>query len=214
MYQGVLCRVYSKTEEDFLVLIIFFRNKTCFSLAYHSDVKLTFNCKSMNINDPFNFTYYWNCYYSADLNYTVWWDSKLAYVGSYTMFRRFINVHEAFIMWASRGSLESRNIMLAYNFFLFFLWGGGGGGGINYDLGQKLYAPKVQPDWDSNSCPSDHDRTFHVTETPALTTWLSVTSRIPDVTLAKLNPSEHQTQHKKASNHHANLPLEMYSFTS
>ena len=25
--------------------------------------------------------------------------------------------------------------------------------------------------------------------------------------------SEEYTQHKKASNHHANLPLEMYSFT-
>ena len=43
-------------------------------------------------------------------------------------------------------------------------------------LGQKYYAPQAQPDWDSNSWPPDHDITFHVTETPALTTWPSVTS--------------------------------------
>ena len=47
---------------------------------------------------------------------------------------------------------------------------------FNYDSGQKYYAPKVSPDRGSNSWPPDHDSTFHVTETPALTTWPSVTS--------------------------------------
>ena len=43
------------------------------------------------------------------------------------------------------------------------------------DLGQKYYALQVQPDRGVNSRPPDHDSTFHVTETPALTTRLSVT---------------------------------------
>ena len=43
-------------------------------------------------------------------------------------------------------------------------------------LGQKYYAPKVRPDWGSNSWPPDQDSTFHVSETPALTTRPSVTS--------------------------------------
>ena len=47
---------------------------------------------------------------------------------------------------------------------------------FKYDLGQKYQAPQVRPDWGSNSWPPDHDRTFHVTETPALTTRPSVTS--------------------------------------
>ena len=42
---------------------------------------------------------------------------------------------------------------------------------IKHDLGQKYYARGL------NSRPSDHDNTFHVTETPALTTWPSVTSK-------------------------------------
>ena len=46
---------------------------------------------------------------------------------------------------------------------------------IKYDLGQKYYAPQDRPDQGSNSWPPDHDSTFHVTETPALTTWPSVT---------------------------------------
>ena len=46
---------------------------------------------------------------------------------------------------------------------------------FKYDLGQKHQAPQVQPDWGSNSWPPDHDSTFHVTETPALTTQPSVT---------------------------------------
>ena len=41
---------------------------------------------------------------------------------------------------------------------------------FKYYLGQKYYAPQVQPDRDSNSRPPDHDSTFHVTETPALAT--------------------------------------------
>ena len=47
---------------------------------------------------------------------------------------------------------------------------------LKYDFGQKYYTPQVQPDWGSNSWPPDHDSTFHVTETPALTTRPSVTS--------------------------------------
>ena len=43
-------------------------------------------------------------------------------------------------------------------------------------LWQKYYAPQVRPDWGSHSWPPGHDRTFYVTETPALTTWPSVTS--------------------------------------
>ena len=47
-----------------------------------------------------------------------------------------------------------------------------------YDLGEKyyIYTPQVRPDQGSNSWPPDHDSTFHVTETPALTTWPSVTT--------------------------------------
>ena len=44
-----------------------------------------------------------------------------------------------------------------------------------YDLGQKYQAPQARPDWGLNSWPPDHDSTFHVTETPALATWPSVT---------------------------------------
>ena len=49
---------------------------------------------------------------------------------------------------------------------------------LKYDLGQKYYAPQVRPNWGSKSLPPDHDSTFHVTETPALTTWPSVTLHI------------------------------------
>ena len=45
----------------------------------------------------------------------------------------------------------------------FYLW-------LKYDLGQKYYTPQVQPEWGSNSWPLDHDSTFHVIETPVLTT--------------------------------------------
>ena len=47
---------------------------------------------------------------------------------------------------------------------------------FKYDLGQKYYAPQVQASWDSNSWSPYHDSTSHVTETPALTTWPSVSS--------------------------------------
>ena len=47
---------------------------------------------------------------------------------------------------------------------------------FKYDLGQKYYAPQVQPDQGSNSWRPDHDSTLHVTETPAVTTRSSVTS--------------------------------------
>ena len=40
-----------------------------------------------------------------------------------------------------------------------------------YDLGP----PQVRPDWGGNSRPPYHDSTFHVTETPALTTRPSTT---------------------------------------
>ena len=46
---------------------------------------------------------------------------------------------------------------------------------FKYDLEQKCHAPQVRPDRGSNSWPPDHDSTFHVTETPALTTRPSVT---------------------------------------
>ena len=46
---------------------------------------------------------------------------------------------------------------------------------FKYDLGQKHQAPQVRPDRGSNSWPPDHDSTLHVTETPALTTWSSMT---------------------------------------
>ena len=41
---------------------------------------------------------------------------------------------------------------------------------FKYNLGQKYQAPQVRPDWGSKSWPPDHDSTFHVTETPDLTT--------------------------------------------
>ena len=53
--------------------------------------------------------------------------------------------------------------------FIRYIW-------FKYDLGQKYHTPQVRPDQGSNSWPSDHDSTFHVTETPALTTGASVTS--------------------------------------
>ena len=43
---------------------------------------------------------------------------------------------------------------------------------------QKNYTPQVQSNWGSNSWPSDHDSTFHVSESPALTTRPSVTSHL------------------------------------
>ena len=46
---------------------------------------------------------------------------------------------------------------------------------FKYNLGLKYYAPQVRPDQGSNSWPPDHDSIFNVTETPALTTWPSVT---------------------------------------
>ena len=50
--------------------------------------------------------------------------------------------------------------------------------GFMYALGQKYCAPQVRLNQGSNSWPPDHDSTFHVTETPALTTRPSVTSGI------------------------------------
>ena len=47
---------------------------------------------------------------------------------------------------------------------------------FKYYLGQKYQAPQVRPDRGSNSWPPNHDSSFHVTETPALTTWPLVTS--------------------------------------
>ena len=47
-------------------------------------------------------------------------------------------------------------------------------GGFMYNFGQKDYAPQVRPNRDSNPWPLKYDRTFYVTETPALTTQPSV----------------------------------------
>ena len=47
---------------------------------------------------------------------------------------------------------------------------------FKYDLGQKYYAPQVRLDQGLNLWHPDHDSTFHVTKTPALTTRPSVTS--------------------------------------
>ena len=49
---------------------------------------------------------------------------------------------------------------------------------IKYQLDRSTMHPwhhKFDPDWGSNSWPPDHDRTFHVTEMPSLTTWSLVT---------------------------------------
>ena len=54
-------------------------------------------------------------------------------------------------------------------FQLCFVW-------LKYDLGQKYQAPQVRPNRGSDSRPPDHDSTFYVTETPALTTRPPVTS--------------------------------------
>ena len=43
-----------------------------------------------------------------------------------------------------------------------------------------LYALQAQPDRDSDSRPSDHDSTFHVTELTVLVTQPSMTSNISD----------------------------------
>ena len=50
---------------------------------------------------------------------------------------------------------------------------------FKYDLDRSTssYAPQVRPDRGSNSWPPDHDGTFRVTETPALTTRPSVSSK-------------------------------------
>ena len=79
-----------------------------------------------------------------------------------------------FLWWTKRKNYdlnESRNLenLLVLLHVLFIFW-------FKYDLGQKYYAPQVRPDRGLNSWPPDHDSTFHVTETPALTTWPSVTS--------------------------------------
>ena len=54
---------------------------------------------------------------------------------------------------------------------------------FKYDFRQKYYAPQVWSDQGSNSWPPDHDSTFHVTETPALTTRPSVTAAIQIIDL-------------------------------
>ena len=61
---------------------------------------------------------------------------------------------------------------------------------FKYDLGQKYHAPQVQPGWGLNSWPPDHDSTFHVTETPAMTTR-------PSVTVPLLSWKLHQPQQYK-----------------
>ena len=45
---------------------------------------------------------------------------------------------------------------------------------FKYDLGYKYHAPEVRSDQSSKSWSPDHESTFHVTETPALTTqWVT-----------------------------------------
>ena len=48
---------------------------------------------------------------------------------------------------------------------------------VGLRLKQKYYTLQVHPDQDSHSWPPDHDSTFHVPETPALTTRPSATQR-------------------------------------
>ena len=60
-------------------------------------------------------------------------------------------------------------------FYFYFLGGGGRGGASKYTLRQKCYAPQVPSNPGSKSWPPDHDSTFHVTQTPTLTTRPSVT---------------------------------------
>ena len=48
---------------------------------------------------------------------------------------------------------------------------------FKYYLRHKYQAHQVRPNQGSNSWPPDHNSTFHGTETPALTTWQSVTSK-------------------------------------
>ena len=51
---------------------------------------------------------------------------------------------------------------------------------VRLTLRQNYCAPQVQPHRGLNSWPPDHDSTFHVTETPALTARPSVSSKAPD----------------------------------
>ena len=76
---------------------------------------------------------------------------------------------------------------------------------FKYDLGQKYQAPQVRPNQDSNSWPPDHDSTFHVTETPALTTWPSVTPlyTYPHKPLRKIKVT--------ICNHQADSPLYVWT---
>ena len=78
---------------------------------------------------------------------------------------------------------------------------------IKYDLGQKNYVPQVRPDKGSTSCPPDHDSTFHVTETPALTTLPSETSTsiIDCHTNAIVCHGNHQEFHK--NNFLSSIPI-------
>ena len=52
---------------------------------------------------------------------------------------------------------------------------------MKYDLDRSTMHPQVRPDWGLNSWPLNHDSTFHVTETPTLTTQPAVTSIIASV---------------------------------
>ena len=58
---------------------------------------------------------------------------------------------------------------------------------VQVRLRQKYHARQVGPNWGSNPSPPDHDRTFYVTGTPALTTQPSVTNHID----AKKDKSKH-----------------------
>ena len=82
--------------------------------------------------------------------------------------RRTNNVIHSLKDKSGSEKLEDQDILqVARDFYVWF----------KYDLGQKYYAPQVRPDRGSNLLPPDHDSTLHVTETPSLTTWPSVTSK-------------------------------------
>ena len=78
---------------------------------------------------------------------------------------------------------------------------------FKYDLEQKYHTPQVQPGRGLNSWPPDHDSTFHVTETPAITTRPSVTSAIVECCLStdltRFSFSGRHSEHGKIRAHYS-----------
>ena len=141
------------------------------------------------------------CIYGPLLIFIPWW-KKIACVGAflqqeyksvYACVHCYDEVHDvgslvettcsSGMRWDFQGTLIDRYRAciylnwLPYLVIMVFLFK------FNLSLGQKHYVPQVQPERGSNSGPPGHDSTFHVTETPALTTWPSVTSTYIDPTL-------------------------------